>query len=322
VADKQSLNATFFAFRKRERGGVLIGATVAYVVVALAFAAVFAVLNWRAFGDYFAWSMSMSANVGSYDPQITPMPASVMSLIPSYFLMLIVTYLLLASYESACLKWMIRGETGGVFGLSFDADMWRVWAGYWVWLLLLFAVYVVCAIVGVVLMGSIFAMTASAGGPSESGALSVILVGVTLGFLVAAMFVYFSVRFAPAAATSIARRRFSFFQAWTVTKGRFWAMLGSFVLLFVMYFVGYIILYGFGVFLVFGSLLTSAASGGEPSSEDVVRAFSAPGVWIPLLLIYVLAIVGTFLWLVAVFGVNARAATLALEEGKITQAAS
>ena len=32
----EPLNATFFAFRKRERGGVLLRATLAYVVIAFA----------------------------------------------------------------------------------------------------------------------------------------------------------------------------------------------------------------------------------------------------------------------------------------------
>jgi hypothetical protein len=43
-----------------------------------------------------------------------------------------------------------------------------------------------------------------------------------------------------------------------------------------------------------------------------------PQILIPMALVGIAATVGYFIWLVALFGVNARAAQLALEEGKIT----
>src|SRR6185312_11722146 len=46
--------------------------------------------------------------------------------------------------------------------------------------------------------------------------------------------IFLGVRFGPAAATSIARQRFSFFDAWTVTRGRFWELLGSFAVLWLI----------------------------------------------------------------------------------------
>ena len=46
--------------------------------------------------------------------------------------------------------------------------------------------------------------------------------------------IFIGVRFGPAAATSLARRRFSVFEAWAVTRGRFWELLGSFALLWLI----------------------------------------------------------------------------------------
>jgi hypothetical protein len=167
-------------------------------------------------------------------------------------------------------------------------------------------------------MGSMFAIGGTAD-PSAANSLVIVLPLVII--LVLLVIVFFAVRFAPAAATSIARRRFAFFQAWTVTKGRFWELLGSYVLLFVMYFVAVMILSVGIVFAIAMSTASTAAAGGSPE-EAMAAAFASPSTLIPVAAIYLLIIVAAFIWILAMFGVNARAAALALEEGRITPAAS
>jgi Na+/H+ antiporter NhaC len=134
--------------------------------------------------------------------------------------------------------------------------------------------------------------------------------------------IYFGVRFAPAAATSIAKRRFAFFDAWTVTKGRFWALFGAYLLLFLMYFVGIIILsVAAGVFMGVGMVGQMQTTTEPQTPEQALALFASPSVWIPMAICYGLMLVGAFVFYVALFGVNARAAQAALEEGKITPAA-
>jgi hypothetical protein len=327
MADKQSLNATFFAFRKREQGGVLLRATLTYIVIAFVIFGVFAYLNWQAVIDYVQWTMTMGQAAEKADPtdpnavfaSMMP-PASVMSLAPAYLLVTLFSYLLLASWEAACLRWMIRGEVKGLFGLALDGDTLRVYFGYWMWLFLFIAIYIVAFIV---LMSFGVGVAMTAGQSGDAGAVGA---SVGIGFLVAIVLclgvIYLGVRFAPAAATSIAKRRFAFFDAWTVTKGRFWALLGAFVLLFLMYFVGLMLLGGMAVaamgFGVVGQLQTAGA---EPQSPEAMFAmFASPSVWIPLVICYGLMIIGAFIFYLAMFGVNARAAQAALEEGKIKAA--
>lgn len=324
MADQQSLNATFFAFRKRERGGVLLGATVAYAVIALLAGGVFFALNWQGFMDYMAWAMTMSERAAAADPNdpfgAMMLPPSVAAIMPMYFVLLLVLYILLAAYEAACLKWMIHGETSGFLGLSLGADTWRVYFGYWLWFFLFIAAYFVFVILMVVIgAGAIFSMQAAGG--DMNAAMMVLPLVFILGLF--AFLIFFGVRFAPAAATSIARRRFAFFDAWKVTKGRFWALLGSFVLLFLMYVVGIIVL-SIGAGVVMGASVAGnmATLGENAPPEQVFALFASPAVWIPLAVIYLLMIVGAFVFYVTLFGVNARAAALALEEGKITPAAS
>ena len=323
MADRQPLNATFFAFRKRERGGVLLGASFAYALMALVLGGLFVWLNWQAVADYMAWTISISqAGGGEVDPNdpfasMMP-PQSVMALGAWYFLFLIFFYLLLAAYEAACLRWMIRGESKGFLGLALDGDTWRVYFTYWIWFFLLMAVYFVAVLTFV---GAIVgAAVGSDGNPDAMGAMGpAFLVGIAILLLV----IYFGVRFAPAAATSVARRRFAFFEAWSVTKGRFWALLGAFVLLWLMYFVGIMILSGISAFAMGAAMIGQVQAGMEPSTaEGAFAMFASPSVWVPLALTYAVMIAGAFVFYVALFGVNARAVQAAIEEGKIVPAES
>src|SRR5262249_47612508 len=59
--------------------------------------------------------------------------ARVFGLTGSVLLLMIPLFILLAAYEAACLRWMIRGEAPGLCGLTLDADVWRVYGVYWCW---------------------------------------------------------------------------------------------------------------------------------------------------------------------------------------------
>jgi hypothetical protein len=242
-------------------------------------------------------------------------PASVMAILPSYFLFILIYYVLLAAYEAACLRWMIRGETGGLFGLSLGADTWRVYFGYWIWFFLLIAFYIVIAVVAGGVMMS--AMTMAQGNMDMS---SLGIVPVLLFCLLFVALIYFGVRFAPAAATSIARRRFAFFDAWTVSKGRFWALFGAFLLLLVMFFVFYMIV-AMGLGFAMASMASGQLGQAQPQTpEEAFRAFANPQLGALLGGFVLIMVAATMTLYVAMFGVNARAALVALEEGKIKAA--
>lgn len=317
-----ALNATFFAFSKRERSGVLLMATLAYIGVAAIMAVAFWFLNKQGIADYFNWAMSLSQNAALQKPGVPPSletmmpPASVMGLAPSYLLFTFLYYLLFAAYEAACLRWMVRGETGGLLGLSLGADTWRVYAGYWLWFFFLVAGYI-----GVILVALVIgAVGGIAGGEEAAGATALLIF---LGVIAALIgWLYAAVRFAPAAATSIARRRFAFFDAWKVSKGRFWALLGAFVLLILAYIVASIVgggiiagLIGANMFTQFGN-----AEPGAVSPDQVFAQLLAPQTLVPILALYAGLIVVAMFVMLGFFGVNARAAQAALEEGKIAAA--
>lgn len=313
MADQPALNATFFAFRKRERAGVLTTITIAYIVIAVAIFGIFGWLNYGAVADYFTWATEMGANP---EQAMTP-PASVMALGPMMFLLQIFYYIIAAAYEASCLRWMIRGETGGILGFSFGADTWRVYFTYWIWFFLAIGLGIGMFVVFGSVIGSMFAFGAAGGDTSNAGGIAIALPFLFLGLLCA--LIYVSVRLAPAAATSVARNRFAFFDAWKVTRGRFWALFGAFVLLFLMYCVAYVVLSAAaGVAMAVGMAGSIGTMGENPTPEQMMQMFSQPAVLAPLVVIYGLMIIGAFVFMVALFGINARAAVAALEEGKIT----
>ncbi|MBL8537207.1 MAG: hypothetical protein JNM59_07365 [Hyphomonadaceae bacterium] len=319
MADRQALNATFFAFKKRERGGVLTMLTLAYLGLTILIGGAFFLLNAQGIIDYINWVTNLGASVEAAKPgdptamaAMTP-PQSVMALGPMYLLFLFFIYVIFAAYEAGCLRWMVRGETGGILGLTFGADMWRVWFGYWVWFFLLIAFYIVAAlVVGGVAVG----VVASSGGASPDATTALVAFGGGLALILG--LIYFAIRFAPAAATSIARKRFAFFDAWTVSKGRFWALFGAYFLLFVMFFVAYLVV-AMGLGVAMGTMMASqVGQTGEPqSAEEAFRMFANPQYMIMLIAIGVIMTAASMILYVAMFGINARAALVALEEGKI-----
>jgi hypothetical protein len=226
---EEKLDATFFAFKKRDQRFVLTRAAAAYLALYLVGCAIYAVLAWSAIAPAYGWYFNaiMTASEGGEPP--AP-PADLMRLAPLGLGSVIAFMALFAAFEAACLRWLVRGESGGgLFGLKAGADTWRIFAIYWLWILvsLVIIIAVVLLYVGLQAIGSI-------GGAAQ---LAAMLVGGLVPLAVLALWIFIAVRLAPAAAESIAQQRLVFFGAWRVTRGHFWPLLGSFVIIIVGYLV-------------------------------------------------------------------------------------
>lgn len=326
MADRQSLNATFFAFKKREQGGVLVGATVFYAIaVILAYAALVGVA-WLLLGgpSFMTWYNEVVAAQarGEVSQQMPPNMSGVFMIIPLVFVWMVLFFILIAAYESACVRWMIRGEKSGPLNLHFGADMWRTYGTYWFWL-----VYSIVSCIIFFVATFVVGLAASAAG--EAG------VWITLAAIpvLLAAWLYTTVRLSPASATSIGIGEFAPFKAWRVSSGRFWALSGAYLLLFVIYLVVVTIVSG----LVLGSYYAQIFGGldwtliqtdpdafmrqYEQASLAAAQGLFATPMSTALyiggqLLIYAVVMVFYVLW----FGVQSRAVAVALEEGKIEKA--
>lgn len=322
----EPLNATFFAFRKREKGGVLLTAGIAYAVALVLLFVVFFAAIWAARGgaqfmDFYQSAMT-SAATGEPPAVAPPNPAGALLLIPAYFVFIFLYFVLTAAFEAGAIRWMVRGETSSPLGLHFGADMWRVYATYWLWLM-----YVILGWAGFFV--ATFIAGIIGGGAGQAGPW--VMVGVCVAYLFA--WFYATVRLSPAAATSVGRGEFSPLKAWSATSGRFWALFGAYLLLFVIYIILFFLLASvfMGAFYaqIFSGLdWSTAQTDPEVFMQDYQAAslaavqsyFSNPS----MMALYVGGQV--VMWAVAItfyvlwFGIASRAVHAALEEGKIERA--
>jgi len=236
----EPLNATFFAFHKREKGGVLLGASVAFGVLMLLLFIAFGLAIWALMGqDFFTWSQQMAeVNAKTTPGQLPANFGRIFLIFPIEMVWLFFFFVSLAAFESSCLRWMTRGERSSPLNLHFGPDMWRVYGAYWVWFLYFIVTWIVFWIV-ILAAGAIGAMIGGRDNPMIAG---------LLVFAVCAIWVvgwiYVTVRLAPAAATSVGVREFAPLKAWTVSRGRFWALFGSYLLLYVLYLIALAIVSG------------------------------------------------------------------------------
>lgn len=309
MAEEQKLDATFFAFRKRERRFVLTRAAIGYFIVYALIVAIYLALTWTSFAALLSWYGGMVQTMSQGGEPSMP-PPQVMGIVPYALGVGLLSIILFAAFEAACLRWLVRGDNGGgLLGLTPGADTWRVLATYLVWLglFIAFSVVVVCFYVMTNVIASI-------GGAAQLMAM-VLGALAPLGFL--ALLVWGAVRFAPAAALSIARKRFAFFEAPRVSKGRFWPLVGSFVILWVGY---------FAIVMIAGSIIQMPAqSVMAPVMRDImignegdigpalIRAMTSPLYLVSMGAYMVFSTIASVVLYIATFGVNARA-VLAAEE--------
>jgi hypothetical protein len=301
------LRATFYTFRRHgERGGVLLAATLVTTVLAIALIGLGVLLGWPVLSLLFS---AASTGESLASEQVSSLFAGIGAYILFLFVITFALYVLFAAYEAACLRWMIRREAPGLFGLDLGADTWRVYSSYWVWFFVNLGVSMAASLVATPFMFLAMAPIASSG--SDAALASLIALQVLISVVQNAAMIFVSVRLAPAAATSIARKRFAFFEAWKVTRGRFWALFGSFFVLMLGNIVLTLIVLAVGV-----GAIVSVFDGVAPTPETLMALFTPANLSI-LATLYALILVASLVYVVLSFGVNARAVIAAVDEGKI-----
>lgn len=301
----EPLRATFFALQRRE-GSALLGATVCYVLMAAALFALVAVPMFGAFGFRFGADAST--------PPTPPDPMTVLWVLPLGFAVAFFYCVLTASFEAACLRWMIRGERPGLFGMTLDQDTWRVYGIYWIWAL--------CGVVGWIGFLIVNGLTSYflAENLIARGAVAAVY-GMLMLVAAAAL--------APAAAVSIAERRLVFGEAAQATEAHFGSLLGTYALLFG---VQWLVSTAWPAIWMLWKLKGDVAAHFEGATDltSALMAYNAamaatvstPGAlseyWVLSAAMFALQ----FVFMVLVYGANARVALLALQEGRIGRPAA
>lgn len=278
------LKGTFFAFRHRAGGGVIAGATVTHILLMVASTIGFFALNRTLVG--------IVADGGVNDGTVSPLTTLLASIAP-----LFVYAIIMASYEAALLRWMIRGETDGFLGFSLGGDTWRVYAGYWLW----FFVSGVIAVLTAVLAGYMF----SAMGLEERSRTGDWWLGYVFYGAWILCVTPLALRLCAGNAASVARRKFSYFEGWRLSRGRSLELLGSF---FALWFIWAALALAF--FLGAAALLLLIFPEDPGAPDERTNGLMAVGL---LLGLFLANIAMAFLSA----GVNARVALAAIEDGKL-----
>lgn len=171
------------------------------------------------------------------------------------------------AFEAALLRRYVHDEP---FKLKLGGDEARLFVVGLIWFLLFMGAYLGAAL--------LIGLLTTIGGMIDPNFGVILAFIITLGALVA--WLYFSVRLSAAGALTIRDRQIRFPSAMHVTKGRFWTLLGSYIVLFLIIVAIYVV---FAV-LVFGIVF---AGGGvdffDPQSVSLAFAsFESPVAYIAM----------------------------------------
>lgn len=320
MSEQPPLDATFFAFKKCERSFVLTSAAIAYYLVVLTLGAIFLALTWGLWSPLIAWYLEAIGAMSSGGTPSEPPRELVLAIAPFSLLSIPISLLAFAAFEAASLRWLVRGEAGGgLFGLKLDADTWRVFGVYLCWIL-----FFICLVVAV---GIFYALLMALGSLGGAARIIAMLLGGLAPIGALGLLIWGAVLFAPAAATSVGRGKFSFMSARRVSSPRYWPLFTSYLLVI----IGYIVIGSvIGAILqlplnsAMSPILTSVLSGGD--SQDALtslrEALLTPAMIAVIAVNMLVSLVLSVVYYIAMFGVNARAFEAAVEAGEVERAAS
>ena len=183
------------------------------------------------------------------------------------------TLAFMSVFESMAQRFYIRGEG---LGLRLGADELRVAAVYCIWAAIWLALTLLVLGVSVALIAPtlIEALNAPSSAPPDINPGPILLM-FPVTIIVSLVACFIGVRLSPAAAMTIRDRKIRFFSAWGATKGRFWPMVGAFL---VIYMIGYAIMMGVQIVampIMMGMIMSQGESFVGMTEPDPEALFSA-----------------------------------------------
>ncbi|KCZ87153.1 hypothetical protein [Hyphomonas johnsonii] len=259
-------NALFHFRRTGGPKGFLLKFGATYAVLYLVMSAVNLWLQWPMFGMMFNPDM-MNDPVAME----AAMTGQVGRMLLGYLLMFPLGLAFWMLFEGANQRRYMRAEG---FRLQLGGDEWRLLVVGLIWFGLFIALYLGIFLVMALIFGVVAAI-----GSSESAILAGFLVFILLiAYMVFALWV--AARFSPAAALTVRDRSIQFGQAWRVTKGKAWAIVGSWIVLMLIMMVVFFVFYLIFAVVMVASLMP-VMSGIEDDPTAIFSAMAAPGIIIP-----------------------------------------
>jgi len=250
----------------------------AYAVV---FIAVFGFITMMGAGDFAEWINLVEAAEGATNPEdgMDAVLAGFGLLMPWIILSSIVSWVIWAMFETASQRRYIRGER---FSLGFGADELRMMVVGLLWSLL------GLVIIGVPIfltMGSTFiALFTDPAGFESSASIEQVglqVLGIFFVMLILLpVYTFFATRLAPCFGLTVKEQRIRFFDAWNVSRGRFWPIFGAYAILAVAGSIIGQVIVGIAQTIMMPSALRSVEN--IESSEELRALIFSPAFLVPM----------------------------------------
>ncbi len=206
------------------------------LLYALAYLVLFGIIGaigyamWPQFAS--AFQILSDADSGDADPAAVISAFGSLLVIASPLILIasIGSWLLWAVFEAASQRRFVRGDK---FSLGFGADELRLmWVGF-LFGLMGFVLFILAFGVVIALVVGVGAAAGGGADPDSMGAAMVpaVIIGIFLAFGAFCLYVFYATRLAPCFGLTIKDRKAKFLSAWGVSRGRFWPILGAFVIL-------------------------------------------------------------------------------------------
>lgn len=264
-------DAAFEGFRLVRRNPLaLVAWTLVYAVLTLTALFSFSTM----IGPLEAWIVQAEAMDGVEKPsldQVMNIMAGLGAIMAQVAWLLPISMVAGAMLAAAVARGVLK-PSGDVFGyLRLGMDELRVLVVTFVLGLVMSLFAFVAAMAFAILIGVV--KDAGGGGPAA-------IIGL-LGFgVVVGLFVWLSVRLSLAVPITVAEKRFAFFDSFSLTKGRFWSLLGMAVLAFVMVLLVQLLSSIVSMPIAFASGVQSWSFGSGQDSEAVIAALDVSNPWV------------------------------------------
>jgi len=245
MADFSISDVAFTGFRViRERPKALAVWVVIQVILAVAMLLLMA--------QTMAPAMSQLQQATGPHPDPNKTLAAMAKLIPFYLLAALFSLLVYPVIYAAMNRAVLQPSNDRFAYLRLGADELRQLGLMLLYGLIMFGLYMATAIASAIIMVIVGMVAGSGGKPSV---VVFTLMPMVILLVVAAVMAFFGVRFCLASPLTFATRKIDLFGSWTLTKGRFWPIFGTLVVVFCVSLALYVLI---GVIAVAVSFATGA----------------------------------------------------------------
>jgi hypothetical protein len=315
-------NAAFHFARTSGPSGYMWKHALSYLLLAGLIVAVSYFLMkplWDVYGQAMAEVMMLAETGGPGDPAVmageisTALMENALRILLGQILIVVLGVMLWAAFEAAIQRRYVRDEG---FSLRFGGDELRIIVVGLIWMAMFIGGGIVTQLA---MLGLVMPVATMVDNPAVAG-----IWGFVVGLSFIAVWIYFTVRWSAAAALTIRDRKIRFFDSWGATKGRFWTMLGAFLVLWLILGVVFFILYAVGVTGLFGSAMMAPGvmQGTEPDMTALMEYIMQPAFLAAVAALYAVMIgfqaIAGYIWA----GVAALAAKTDPRGGGMVHAAS